>query len=141
VKRADGRNPLWGSDRFAPHLDDVGGPVRSFLGGVRLPVFNATWPLVRLDLFQSGLRLQGSNRWLHKIVPVWEAAYRDIIEVQAVGKIKWFSTGIRIRAGTGDDDWVVFWTVNRPQVLAAFENLGVSVESTPVRFYHLNPTR
>jgi hypothetical protein len=141
MESADRRQLLWGTDRLAPHLDDGGGPVRSFLGGVRLPLFNASWPLVRLDLFQAGLRLQGSTRWLHKLVPVWEAAYQDIIEVQAVGKIKWFSTGVRIRAGKGDGDWVVFWTVHRPEVLEAIEQLGVAVRSTPTRFYYLNPSR
>jgi len=142
VADADQRQFLWGSDRRAPHLDDdVGALVSSFIGGVRLPLVNANWPLARLDLYQSGLRLRGSTRWLHKAIPVWEAAYSDITEVQAVGKITWFSTGIRIRAGKGDNDWVVFWTIHRPEVLAAIESLGVAVNTTPIRFYLLNPTR
>jgi len=100
-----------------------------------------SWPLVRLDLYQTGLRLRGSTRWLHKLIPVWEAAYGDVVEVQAVGKIKWLSTGIRIRVERGDNDWVVFWTVRRPQVLEAIEAQGIPVNRAPVRFYLSNPTR
>jgi hypothetical protein len=57
-------------------------------------------------------------RLLAQFVPTWEIRYDDLAEVQAVGKIPLFSTGVRFRA-TSTNEWIVFWTFNRPKVLQA----------------------
>ena len=124
--------------RRAPGLDDTGPPLASYVGGLRGPVVNASWPLVRLNLFPNGLRLQPNNRMSKSVVPIWEALFDELTEVQAVGRIKWLSTGIRFRAGS-QGEWVVFWAHDRPQVLASVQERGVGVNPVPVPFRYLSP--
>ncbi len=121
---------------------DLGGQVSdfSYLGGMRHGGFNASWPLVRLDLFPTGRRMLSSTRLLRGLVPQWEARFDELREVQAVGKIKWLSTGIRFRTERVDD-WIVFWTIHRPRVLASIENFGVTVNPDPKRVYFFNAGR
>ncbi|MHB8246405.1 MAG: hypothetical protein ACYDGN_13855 [Acidimicrobiales bacterium] len=67
--------------RQAPGLDRGAPAERSFPGGMRLGNFNATWRLVRLNLFADGLRLGPSASFLEGVVPVWEVCYTKLVEV------------------------------------------------------------
>ena len=110
----------------------------SFFGGMRRGGYNATIPLVRLKLFPEGLRLESSSRLLRKLVPVWEAKYREITEAKAVGNTPLFSTGVRLKVGALDE-WVIFWTVRREGVMAAIAEHGVTVDTRPSRFNFFRP--
>jgi hypothetical protein len=124
--------------------DGIGGSgvgdtlLQSFVGGQRTGLWNATWPLVRMDLYRDRVRLRPSARILRILVPPWEAAFEDITEVRAIGNIDFFTTGIRFKtsrpAGTA-----VFWTFHRLEVLDALEAAGLAVNRVPARFHYLNP--
>ncbi len=127
-------------------------PERTFIGGVRAPLWgfnlvggwNATVPFARLSLFAEGLRLGSSLPFLPLKflvpVPTWEARYEELSEVSAVGNISGFTTGVRFRA-TRASEWIVFWTLDRPNVLQALAARGVAVTTTPVRFRYFDPGR
>ena len=115
-------------------------PDESFLGGMRLGGYNATWPLVRLNLYPAGLRMEPPVRFLRFLVPTWEARYDELIEVQAVGKIPLFSTGIRFRL-TSTNQWIIYWTPDRPTVLQSIAAHGMSVNPNAIRFRYWNPGR
>ncbi len=146
-------------DRLRPpsRRADLGddGAVFSYLGGMRGPHWyttlplvgrvrlfgsNASWPLARLEILPTGIRMRPSTRLLRPWVPQWEVRFDEIREVQAVGRIWWVSTGIRIRTESYED-WIVFWTVNRTHVLSSIAAFGVTVSRTPKRFYFFSPGR
>jgi hypothetical protein len=112
----------------------------SYIGGMRLGGFNATWPLVRLDLFPTGIRMHSSIRLLRSMIPRWEARFEELQEVQAVGRIQLLTTGVRLRTG-GADSWIIFWTAHRSQVLETIKSFDVAVDPAPRRLYLLNPGR
>ena len=129
---------LAGLDRRTSGLEADADHGSSFIGGMRLAWFNATWPLVRLGLRRNGIRLEPSTRFLRWIVPVWEVRYDELLEVQAVGNIPLFTVGIRLRATSG---WVVFWAMNakvREGVLRRIAEQGVPVGVAPKPFHFLN---
>lgn len=99
---------------------------------------SATWPLVRLSLLAEGIRLESSVRFLRFVVPIWEARYDELAEVQAVGRIPLFTTGIRFRTETADE-WIVYWTPERSTVMRALAAHGVKINTDPVRLHFLNP--
>ena len=107
---------------------------------MRVAAFNASWPLARLKLFPGGIRLQPSAWLFSIIVPVWEARYDELTEVQAVGRIPLITTGIRFRVGTGED-WIIFWSFNRARILRQLIELGVAAGTTPGRFHLFSPGR
>lgn len=124
-------------------------PQRTFIGGMRVSApgfnlfggWNVTYPLVRLSLFTQGLRLASTLPFPFAVlVPTWEARYDELSEISAVGNIGGFTTGVRFRAGH-PGKWVIFWTINRPQVLDALIGLGLAVNVQPVRFRNLRPGR
>lgn len=115
-----------------------GVPLRTFVGGRRTGLLNATWPLVRLELFSDRIRMVANYRLLRAAVPKWEASFDEITEVRAIGKIGLLNTGIRFRT-KHSTDFAVFWTVHRPFVLDALEAVGLSVNREPARFHPLNP--
>jgi hypothetical protein len=128
---------------------DLGSTVdASFVGGMRMGGpsgtwrfgLNVTWPLVRLSLFPSGLRMEASNRVHSGGIPVWEARYDELSEIQAVGRIPLFSTGIRFRIAA-TNEWVIFWSPDRPAVLQAIGAHGLVANHRPIRFRNLDPGR
>jgi hypothetical protein len=133
---------MWGvgSRILTIPLNDAGGPKKSYVGGMRLKSFNATLPLVRLDLFEDALRMRSSIRLLNRLVPVWEARFEELTEVRAIGGSSIFTSGIRFRVHP-TSDWVIFWTSARPNVLSRIEALGLSVNRDPLRFNIFNPGR
>ena len=114
-------------------------PLRTFIGGRRTGLLNATWPLVRLVILEDRIEMQPSVRWLRHAVPPWEASFAEITEARAVGRIKYVSAGVRFRT-TRRDGWAVFWTTHRAEVLDALEIVGLRVDRSILRFNILNPT-
>ena len=107
---------------------------------MRIGWYTATRPLVSLTLFSEGLSMEAneSRHLLRHAVPVWQARYDDLAEVQAVGKMPLIATGIRFRtASTGE--WAVFWTSDRPRVLQALSAHGLDVKTEPIRFRYTDP--
>lgn len=113
----------------------------SFVGGVRFGftgIGNRTWPMARLTLLREGVRIGPSVPWLSVLVPVWEARYEDLGEVQAVGTSR-LTTSVRFISRDGR--WAIFGTLERPRVLSSLTARGVAVGSDPVRFRFFFPTR
>ncbi len=71
---------------------------------------------------------------------LWEAVFSELNEVQAVGSIKGLTTGIRFRTQR-QHEWVIFWTSDRPGVVAGLEARGVAVDAVPVRLHLFHPGR
>lgn len=123
-------------------------PSLSFIGGMRLPCrifgfnmpvgYNVTWPLARLDLLEDGVRIYSNvGRPLSIIVPTWEAGYSELTEVSAVG-IGRFASGVRFRTAT-DGSWIIFWSLQREQLLEALRPIGLPLITQPQPFDHFRP--
>ena len=127
-------------------MNDVATPIggetalHSFVGGERIGLWNATWPLARLDVYGDRIQIGPSIRPLLVLVPTWKARFKEITEVRSIGKIDFFSSGIRFRS-SGASNYVVFWTFRRPEILNTLESVGLAVDREPVRFSYLNPNR
>lgn len=137
VKHA-GRVP----DRLALHIPDDERAMSSHVGGMRYSrsiTSNATWPLVRLDIFDSGIRLRPSISFLRISMPTWEATFDELEEVRAVGR-SMPTLGIRFRAST-PDDWAVFWTFKQDVVLGSLRAAGADVAPGIEQFHYFNPSR
>jgi hypothetical protein len=113
-------------------------PVATFIGGMRHGAYNFTIPLVRLEFFVDGLRLSSSTRLLRRAVPILEARFEDISNVQVVGN--WLGSGIRIQS-KHNEPAVVFWSTSPEKVLSLFHNLGLNVNTEKGRFHFLDPDR
>jgi hypothetical protein len=142
VPYSDKSRIAWGllPNRIVAGIDESQEPTVSYLGGMRFGGYNATWPFVRLHIFRRGLRLQSSTRLLRGLIPTWAARFDEIKEVQAIGSIKWVTTGIRFRTGE-HSDWIVFWTIHRGRVLESLREMGLNVETRPVRLHFWNAGR
>lgn len=112
--------------------------VASFIGGMRFGLFNATIPLVRLEFFPRYLRLSASVRLLRRLIPVLEADYSDIKDVQIV--TNWLSSGIRIRTRDNESS-PVFWTSEPEVVLSRLKEIGMNTKGDRGRFYFTNPDK
>ena len=113
-------------------------PLRSFIGGQGSRLRNVGWPLARMDLYSDMIRLRPIARFLRVLVPTWEARFEEISEVRAIGKVDFFTTGVRFRTNR-PRDFAVFWTFQRPDVLNSLEAVGLAVKRDPARFHYLNP--
>ena len=104
-----------------PDLSLVGGLMwtrrKGFGGG------NATVPLVRLSLHESGLRLGPSTALVRPLIPTLDVSYDEIADAQAVSHRRKTTTGILLRAPQADL-WVVFMKPRSPgQLFAALDVL------------------
>ena len=120
------------------------GRVDRHVGGLKLPGrgtrgVDATWPLATLHLYTTGLRFSSTFGWL-SVIPTWEALYTEIVDVQAVGKFPLLTTGIRITIRP-NREWVIFWSLHRPNVLRDLAGRGLEVHADPVRFRFFDPGR
>jgi len=148
VAMATRRHPIQRLGRRVEGLDLGPVPDASFIGGMRLGRssrrsvggLNITLPMVQLDLFPQGLRMHASRYAPESMVPVWEASYGELAEVQPVGRIRGWSTGLRFRTG-GTDQWVIFWTADRDGIMTSLRTHGVSVSPVVQRFQFLDPGR
>jgi hypothetical protein len=105
---------------------------------MRLGVFNATIPLVRLELFQNGFRLSSTLKFLCRVIPTWEARFDELSQVQAIGRVPIWNEGIRFGVHN-ERDRPIFWSTRRESILADFVKAGVSVNAMPIRMNFLNP--
>lgn len=114
----------------------AGEVLRTFIGGVRLNGMDATWPLVRLDLFASGLRLR-PRKVLRSVMPVWEARLSELTSVRLSGRMPPIFSGVRFKVGT--EDWAIFWTPRPRRLIAALVSLGLSVDESPIPRPFMDP--
>jgi hypothetical protein len=71
---------------------------------------------------------------------VWEARYEELSEVSAIGKISGVTSGVRCRT-SNPKEWIVFWTMNRPEVLMELAARGLTVNTTLVPLSYRRPGR
>jgi hypothetical protein len=102
----------------------------AFLGGLRSGSVSATWPLVRLECFDWGVRPRGSAHPWRRLIPTWDARYEDLATVQLVSSM---STGIRFAAADGTDA-VVFWTFKSSEIMDYLDARCVPVDRSPKTF-------
>ena len=74
------------------------------------------------------------------LVPVWEAGYAELEEVQPVGSVPGWSAGLRFRTRQ-TDEWVIFWTVDRDSIIAALRMHGLAVSPETERLQFFDPGR
>ena len=118
--------------------NNKGEPLHLFRGGMRYGSFNATMPLVRMEMYSDSVRLSSTFRMTRKLIPILTSNYSDITYVQAVSAA--LGTGIRIRFISGVQS-VVFWTSKPVEVLLAFRKLGVEVNPETAKFHFSDPER
>lgn len=99
---------------------------------------NATAPLARLEILPRGLRMRSSVSVLRGAIPAWEAKFDELTEVQAIGKLGFWNSGIRFSV-KGRYDRPIFWTTRRENILAQLTSMGVKVSSDPIRINWINP--
>jgi hypothetical protein len=102
-------------------------PQADFVGGLRSPTMQATWPLVRFQFFEWGIRLRGSVRLLQWVIPAWEAHFGDIAKAEMTS----FSMGKGVRIFLCSGEKIVFVTSEGGEVLDQLESHGVHVERSP----------
>jgi hypothetical protein len=133
--------------RYA-HLGDTA-LIKSFTGGMRYGysgMANWTYPLVTLDIYQSGLELRSTFAFLRGLVPIWGARYDEISVVQWLGRpapdssIAGTLTMVRgVKFTATDGDYVIFWCYERDQVLGALAKRGLKINAERKRFNYFNP--
>jgi hypothetical protein len=90
----------------------------------------ATWPLVRLEAFEWGVRLGPNYRWISWFLPVTEVRWEDVQSAKISGF--W---GLKIQVSLPSPRWLVF-TSNRglslaridQDVVTTFREQGIEVE-------------
>ena len=103
-------------------------PEAVFFGGALSRTVSATWPLARLEIFDWGVRLDSSARFLHCLplsVPTWEARYEELVTVRHVTGAAGF--GLRF-AVSGTPEAVVFWSRRCSEILDRLGAEGVAVD-------------
>ena len=89
--------------------------------------YSAPKPFAVLDLHEVGVRIRLRGRVLGAAGPTWEARYEELVEVRSIGRVPWFSTGVRFHVETGPNRRAVFRSF-RPKVLRrALADRGVAV--------------
>jgi len=128
---------------------DESTPIQTFRGGIRhgrTGIVNITYPLITLAVFPSGIELRSTFRCL-PIFPAWRARYEDLSVIEAVGRPDADGTdsarapiqarGIRFVGKEGG--YMIFWCLNRDEVLAALSSHPVKLGYQPRRFRWTRP--
>ncbi len=102
-----------------PAIDAMPAPERTFTGGVRTRIFNATYPLARLRVGGSGVRLTCMGFWRRSWT--WE-------DLQAIEEVRGVlgSPGLRFVPRGGGP--TIFWTFRPREVIGALRGAGAPVE-------------
>ncbi len=124
-------------------------PARTFRGGVRhgrTGLVSVSHPLITLAVYPSGVELRSTYRWL-RIFATWRARYEDLSSIEAVGRPDADGTdralmpiqarGIRFVGKEGG--YMIFWCLNRDEVLAALAPYPVKIDYQAKRFDWLRP--
>ena len=106
-------------------------PDRKYVGGVTTPTMSATWPLARLELYDSGIRLAGSVRIVRWIIPVWETQYAELTKAEMVAA-PLHERGVRFSAHNASP--IIFWTFDAAaEIVDILEGRGVPVDRSVSR--------
>jgi hypothetical protein len=117
-----------------------------FVGGMRFSRLreygngSATMPLIRLPLFDWGVRLGPSSRALNWIVPTIEIRYSEINAVDLIQGPLFKSSGVRLLALEANVA-VLFWTTNQSQVLESLSHQRVSVNRNLIQLKNRSWTK
>lgn len=140
------RGPLF--VRRAADFDDTV-LMQSFRGGMRYGstgIANWSYPLVTMDVYQSGLELRPTYSFLRFLVPTWRARYDEISAIDWLGRSTSDSSVViglvmvrGVRFTTTDGDYVIFWCRDRDQVLDALARRGLKFEAERKRFIWFSP--
>ena len=87
--------------------------------------WGATWPLVRLDQFEWGIRIGPNLRWLAWTLPTTDMRWSDIVQVRRT------MTTIRFTR-QGVAGWVSFGYLGyepNPSLLSALQDHGIPYRS------------
>jgi hypothetical protein len=95
---------------------------RTFTGGLWSPEGSAIWPLARLELLDSGIRVRGGIPGLRWLVPAWQTTYGDITVAQLIA-VPPMSRGVYLV--TTEMDSIVFWTRRGSDILDHLQVHGV----------------
>lgn len=102
----------------------------------------ATTPLARLSVFAWGVRLEGRNRALARLMPPWEARYTDLAPIRPVGfSGPLFGSCIRFVVTGSLTNWALCGTSRVSAVLDSIEQAGGTVEREPLRVHRMDPAR
>jgi hypothetical protein len=109
----------------------------TFLGGMLLGKNNAGPGTVRLEFFDSGIRLRGVGVF-RALAAVWEARYEELTEARLVTAPT--NPGVRLRAA-GSTGPVIFWTRQGSEILDRLEEHAVPVDRTADQISDPPPSR
>jgi hypothetical protein len=117
----------------ARHLGDVpDGELRElFRGGVMGRHVMTSGPLVRLEIFDWGVRLRGTpaSRWL---VPTWEARYDELVLAELV-TLPASRMAVWFRLRDADPHTIGFLSDHSTAILRVLEERGVQVNRAVTR--------
>lgn len=82
--------------------------------------------------------MRSNSSALRNAVPTWEAKFDELIEVQAIGKLRFWNQGIPFSVKDRYDR-PIFWSTRREDILADLTKMGVKVNSDPIRLNWINP--
>jgi len=135
------KNPLFVRRDANLGDDDL---VASFVGGMRygsMGGVNWGYPMITLDMFESGLELRSTFYFLGFLVPVWRVRYDEISAIHWLGRPSPDSSAVigltivrGIRLVTTDGGYVIFWCRKRNQVLDTLARRGLKIEAERKRF-------
>lgn len=118
--------------------------VRSFVGGQRSGLINWSSPLITLNIYQAGLELCATFPWL---IPsrAWRVRFEEIGAVHWMGRqgpdsrlvMGHVAKGVMITAWDGD--WMIFWTLQRNEVLDTLASCGLTIQPQPKRLTLFGP--
>ncbi len=116
--------------------------VASWTCGMRTLSVRATTPLARLSVFAWGIRIEGRNKALARLMPPWEARYSDLAPIRPVAfGGPYFGSCIRFMVKGSLTKWAICGTSRVSAVLDSIELAGGTVVREPLRVYRMDPAR
>lgn len=109
----------------------VGERQRMFYGGVMCRAITTSGPLVRLDIMDWGLRIQGTF-WSRWIVPTWEARYDELAIAELVAT-SFSRTAVWFRL-RGSREGIGFLCETSDDILRVMEEHDVPVNRSVTQF-------
>jgi hypothetical protein len=94
--------------------------------------------MVKLEIFDSGIRIGSSVSILKLLVPTWEASKDELDEIRPIAGLG--TGGFRFRI-LNSNEWIIFWTFQVDNGIDEFVKRGYRVTQMKIRFNFLDPNR